>query len=91
MYVVGVVRRQPYRGATDFVGSAVRFNAKELISISSFGDTAVPNDITVVEEHGDRAVVYVASAAGGGRIELVRIDGLWRIDLPQYGPLSPER
>ncbi len=75
--------------ATDYVGAAVRYSAKDLISISSFGDSPIPNDITVVEEHGDRAVVYVASASGGGRIELVRVEGLWRIDLPSYGPLVP--
>jgi len=74
--------------ATDYVGAAVRYTAKDLVSISSF-DNAEPSDITVVEEHGDRAVVYVASVSGGGRIELVRVDGAWRIDLPQYGPITP--
>lgn len=75
--------------ATDYVGAAVRFSAKDLVSISSFADGAVPSEITVVEEHNDHAVVYVASAAGGGRIELIRVDGLWRIDLPQYGSVTP--
>jgi len=73
--------------ATDYVGAAVRFSAKDLLSLSSIGPE--PSDITVIEEHGDRAVVYVASVSGGGRIELVRADGGWRIDLPQYGPITP--
>ena len=62
--------------------------AKDLLSIGSFEGVA-PTDITVVEEQGDRAVVYVASIAGKARIELVRVDGLWRIDVPSYGPVTP--
>jgi hypothetical protein len=73
--------------ATDYVGAAVRYSAKDLVSIGNF-ETAAPTDITVVEEHGDRAVVYIASVAGGARIDLVRVDGLWRIDLPGYGPIN---
>ena len=74
--------------ATDLVGAAVRYQAKDLLSIGSFEGVA-PTDITVVEEQGDRAVVYVASIAGKARIELVRVDGLWRIDVPSYGPITP--
>jgi hypothetical protein len=73
--------------ATDYVGAAVRYSPKDLISIGNF-ETATPTDITVVEEHADRAVVYIASVAGGARIDLVRVDGMWRIDLPGYGPVN---
>ena len=41
--------------------------------------------VTVREEHADRAVVEVVSAAGRARVDLVKLAGRWHIDLPQYG------
>ncbi len=73
--------------ATDLVGASQRYRAKDLISIGSSDGVADPSDITVLEEHGDRAVVEVVSAAGRARIDLVKLDGRWHIDLPQYGAL----
>ncbi len=73
--------------ATDYVGAAVRYQAKDLLSIGTF--EGVAPTITVVEEQGDRAVVVVASVAGKARIDLVRVEGLWRIDVPNYGPITP--
>jgi hypothetical protein len=76
--------------ATDLVGASQRYTAKDLISIGSSDGVADPTDITVLEDHGDRAVVEVVSPAGRARVELVRIGNRWRIDLPQYGePLAP--
>jgi hypothetical protein len=72
------------RRATDLVGASQRYAAKDLISIGG-SDIADPTDITVVEDHGDRAVVEVVSPVGRGRIDLVKIAGGWRIDLPSYG------
>jgi hypothetical protein len=73
--------------ATDLVGAATRYTAKDLLSIGSSDGIAAPTDITVLEERGDRASVEVVSPAGRARIELIKIDGRWRIDLPQYGKL----
>jgi hypothetical protein len=73
--------------ATDLVGASQRYSAKDLISIGSSDGVPDPTDITVLEEHGDRAVVEVVSPAGRARIDLVRLEGRWRIDLPQYGSL----
>jgi hypothetical protein len=73
------------RRATDLVGASRRYVAKDLISIGSSDGIADPTDITVLEEHGDRAVVEVVSPAGRARVDLLRIDNRWRIDLPQYG------
>ncbi|MBA3459535.1 MAG: DUF4878 domain-containing protein [Deltaproteobacteria bacterium] len=73
--------------ATDLVGAATRYTAKDLVSIGSSDGVAAPTDITVIEERGDRATVEVVSPAGRSRIELVRIDGRWMIDLPQYGSM----
>src|SRR3954470_6715869 len=38
--------------ATDLVGAAVRYNAKDLVSIGSSEGIAAPTDITVIEETG---------------------------------------
>jgi len=70
--------------ATDFVGSTVRYNAKDLISIGGSEGVPAPTDITVVEEHPDRAVVEIVSPAGRWRMNLVRIDKRWRVEVPQY-------
>jgi hypothetical protein len=73
--------------ATDLVGAARRYTAKDLVSIGSSDGVPAPTDITVIEERGDRATVEVVSPAGRSRIELVKIDGRWMIDMPQYGSM----
>lgn len=75
------------RRATDLVGASRRYAAKDLISIGSSDGVADPSDITVLEERGDHAVVEVVSAAGRARVSLIKAQGRWRIDLPQYGNL----
>jgi hypothetical protein len=70
--------------ATDLVGAGARFTARDLISIGSASSDA-PTDITMVAELDGRAVVEVVSPAGRARIELVRVDGRWLVDLPAYG------
>lgn len=71
--------------ATDLVGAAVRYTAKDLISIGASDDSTNPTDITVIENHGGRAVVEIVSPAGRSRMQLYDIDGRWRVDLAAYG------
>lgn len=71
--------------ATDLVGANLRYTALDLIAIGSSEDRPAPSEIDVVERTGDRAVVELRSSAGRARLELVRVDGHWRIDLPDYG------
>lgn len=71
--------------ATDLVGAAKRYTAKDLISIGASDNVAAPTDITVIEERGDHAVVEIVSPAGRSRLQLLRVDGRWRVDLPQFG------
>lgn len=73
------------RQATDLVGASHRYTAKDLISIGSSDGVPDPTDLTVIEERGDHAVVEIVSPAGRARLELLRLGGRWRIDLPQYG------
>ncbi len=73
------------RRATDYVGAAIRFTAKDLVSIGNSDSTTTVTDITVVSEHGDRAQVQVISPSGRAAMELVRIDGKWLVELPSYG------
>jgi hypothetical protein len=75
--------------ATDLVGGAVRYAAKDLISIGASEGVPDPTDITVLEEEGDRAIVEVVSPGGRARLELRQIDGHWRVDLPRYGSAPP--
>jgi len=70
--------------ATDLVGGAVRYGAKDLISIAA-SDGGAPSDVTVIDRRGERATVEVVSPAGRARLELVLVDGRWRVELPEYG------
>ena len=70
--------------ATDLVGAASRYTAKDLISIGASDPAATPTHITVIEQRGDTAAVEIVSAAGRSRLQLFKIDGRWRVDLPQY-------
>jgi hypothetical protein len=74
--------------ATDLVGAATRYTAKDLISIGASDNVAAPTDITVIEERGDHAQVEIVSPAGRARLQLFKIDGRWRVDLPQYASPS---
>ena len=69
--------------ATDLVGASTRYTAIDLISVGS-PDDAPPTDIRVVSRSGDHAVVEVAGPGGRAQLELVRVDGRWKIDLPAY-------
>jgi len=73
--------------ATDLVGAAVRYTAKDLISIGASDGVTQPTDITVIDERGDRASVEVVSPNGRARLDLVKSGGRWRVDLPQFGGL----
>ncbi len=78
--------------ATDLVGGAVRYSAKDLISIGSSEGVGAATDITVIEESDDAAVVEIVSPGGRARLALRKIDGRWRVDLPQYAATdSPAR
>jgi len=75
--------------STDYVGAAIRFSAKDLVSIANTDATAPPADITVIEERGDHAVVLIVySPAARSLLDLVRVDGQWRIEIPQYGTVD---
>jgi hypothetical protein len=73
------------RQATDLVGAAQRYTARDLISIGSSDGVPDPTEITVVDEQANRAAVEVVSPAGRSRIDLVKQGGRWRVDLPRYG------
>lgn len=73
--------------ATDLVGAAVRFSAKDLISIGAFDSSAAPTDITVIEQRGEHAIVEIVAPSGRSRLDLVEADGRWRVDLAHYGDL----
>lgn len=74
--------------ATDLVGAATRYTAKDLISIGAFDAAATPTHITVIEERDTHAVVEIVSAAGRARVQLLKSNGRWRVELPQFGSAS---
>jgi hypothetical protein len=75
--------------ATDLVGAASRYTAKDLISIGASDASATPTHITVIEQRNDVAVVEIVSAAGRSRVQLVKVDGRWRVELPRFGDNAP--
>jgi hypothetical protein len=75
--------------ATDLVGAATRYTAKDLISIGASDASAAPTHITVIEQRADLAVVELVAPAGRSRVQLVKVDGRWRVELPQFGATGP--
>jgi hypothetical protein len=74
------------RAATDLVGSSRRYTALELISIGgNSDDEPAPSEVRVVESKADRASVEVAGPGGRARVDLVLVQGQWRVHLPDYG------
>ena len=74
--------------ATDLVGASIRYTAKDLVSIGASDNISAPTDITVIEELDDRAIVEMVSPAGRSRMQLVKIEGRWKIDIPEYGRVN---
>jgi hypothetical protein len=79
---------QEAKRSTDYVGAATRYTAKDLVSIGTSDNIPPPTDITVVDKSGDRARVLVVSEAGRAYLDLVRVDEVWRIELPEYGAIK---
>jgi hypothetical protein len=87
--------------ATDLVGSNIRYTALDLISVGSNEDVPPPTSIGVVSCDADptkrcepdrvvpcssdHKIVEIDSAGGCALLDVVRVKGRWRIDLPDYG------
>jgi hypothetical protein len=71
--------------ATTLVGANVRYAALDLIAIGSAEDVPAPTEINVISRTGDRAVVEIVSTAGRAQLDVHKVEGRWRIDLPGYG------
>jgi hypothetical protein len=71
------------RTATDYAGGSRRFAHTELLRVSDAGsDRRPPRDVLLRDRDGDRAIVDVVSADGvRSPIEVVNVDGGWRIEL----------
>lgn len=78
------------RKATDLVGSSTRYGALDLISLGSSEDVPPPTDLRVVFRTGERAVVELNGPTGPARLDVIRVDGRWKVDLPAYY-ISPDR
>lgn len=69
--------------ATNLAGTTRRYGPLDLVSISESVDG--PRKIALVSRDGDAAVVELTAADGASaRLDLVREDGHWRIELPDY-------
>lgn len=71
------------RRASDLADSEF-YTARDMISIGSSQGIAEPVDVAVVDQRGDSAIVELVSPTTRSRIDLVRIAGKWRVELPAY-------
>ena len=71
--------------ATELVGSNVRYTALDLIAIGSAENVPQPTEINVTPVDSTHAVVEIVSGSGRSRIDVHKVDGRWKIDLPGYG------
>jgi hypothetical protein len=78
---------QAAKRATDLVGGSRRYSPLDMISISRSSDTPPPNDFILRERSESRATVEIVSASGErARVQVVKVGGQWRIELPSYRP-----
>ena len=52
--------------------------------VAAPGPDAAVKSLVQAARDGDRAVVELGGPTGRARIDVVRIDGRWKIDLPAY-------
>jgi hypothetical protein len=78
--------------ATELVGSNIRYTALDLIAIGSVEDVPAPTEIRVlkrdlpdIQPDKNHVIVEIVSAAGRSYLDVVKVEGKWRIDLPAYG------
>lgn len=72
--------------ATDLVGGSQRYSALDMISVGRSSETPPPKDFVLEERGEERAVVVVIGASGErARVTVVRVNGRWLIELPDYG------
>jgi hypothetical protein len=71
--------------ATLLVGANVRYTVLDLIAIGSPEDVSAPTEVNVIARGGDHAKVEIVSAAGRAQLDVQKVEGRWRIDLPAYG------
>jgi hypothetical protein len=71
--------------ASNLVGSSIRYSALDLISVNTTSEVPPVTAITTIEQIADHAVVEIVRGAERSRLSLVRVEGQWRIDMPDYG------
>lgn len=68
--------------AGQLVGGERRFSPREMIAVSAAADLPPPRDYELVEARDGRAVVAIVDADGERhRVDLVEVDGRWRLEL----------
>lgn len=73
------------RRATDLAGGAKRFGPLDMIGISENTRIAPPAEIVVEELSGREARVELVSPGGQrSQLQVIEIDGQWRIELPGH-------
>jgi hypothetical protein len=73
------------RRATHLVGGSRRFEPLDLISVGRMGERSVPQRFEM-RQQGARAATVEAVDVSGNRssITVVRVEGGWRVELPDY-------
>ena len=65
--------------ATDLVGSSMRYQPLDLISIGSSDDVPPPIDIRTIARDGDHATVEIIGVGPPAQLQLVRVGSHWKV------------
>jgi hypothetical protein len=70
------------QAATEKVGGARRYGPLDVLDVTAREQSYEPTDVVTRTENGDAAVVDVLGPAGRrDELELVKVDGRWRVEL----------
>lgn len=76
--------------ATALVGGSRRFQPLDLVGVSKPGETPAPKEFELVSADGDSAVVRIVTVDDEShQLNLVKIHGEWKVEVPEYQPSQP--
>ncbi len=78
--------------ATDLVGGSRRFKPLDLVGVSKPGETLAPKEFLLKSNDGDNAIVEIVTGDDKRhQMTLVKVEGEWKIEVPEFRAPEPSQ